>query len=414
MLNIGKKLFSMYQSHTAPTTNGPPPSSHPDPQALLSQMSSAIEGDNKWKLTNIGGIGSDTDKQIREEAATSEEAFQGAGTSPGLEIWRIEKFEPEKIEPRVGNLSLYSGDCYIVLKTTEKDDGSMDWQLHYWIGKDSTQDESGSAAYFTVNLDDLLDQKPVQHREVQYSESALFHSYFGSVTYLDGGIDSGFKKAEPEVYQPRLLQMATMGDTVRVLQVPLSANSLNNGDVFILDNGMTIYQFIAPEADFKERTRAMEIVEQDIRAERDGEPDVVYIDGEEVFDCEPFWELLGGKIDSLPDADNDRDFDSSDEVGMAGVKKLLRISDEDGSLVMSLEKESENLSEADINDDDAWVVATGTQCFIYMGAAVSRDEKFYVWNNCAAILAAADLDSAAPTTFISRDSDPDTWAKLFG
>lgn len=34
--------------------------------------------------------------------------------------------------------------------------------------------------------------QPIQHREVQYSESALFHSCFGSVTYLDGGIDSGY------------------------------------------------------------------------------------------------------------------------------------------------------------------------------------------------------------------------------
>lgn len=222
-----------------------------------------------------------------------------------------------------------------------------------------------------------------------------------------------FKKAEPELYQPRLLQMATFGGTVRVLQVPLFASSLNNGDVFILDNGMTIYQFIAPDSDFKERTRAMEIVEQDIRAERDGEPDVVYLDGEEVFTCEPFWEILGGKIDALPEVDRDRDYEATDKIDSDAPKKLLKISDEEGALVLTIEKEEVDLSEEDINDDDVWVVAVGEQCFIYMGARTNRNEKFYVWNNCAAVLAAAGLDETAPTTFISKDNDPMTWAQLF-
>lgn len=224
---------------------------------------------------------------------------------------------------------------------------------------------------------------------------------------------SRFKKAEPEVYQPRLLQMATLGGTVRVLQVPLTASSLNNGDVFILDNGMTIFEFIAPESDFKERTRAMEIVEQDIRAERDGEPDVVYLDGEEVFTCEPFWDILGGKIDTLPNADDDRGYEASDEIDSDAPKKLLRISDEEGSLVLSLEKEENNLSEEEVNDEDVWVVAVGGQCFIYIGASTTRNEKFYVWNNCAAVLAAAGLDESAPTTFICKDNDRETWVKLF-
>lgn len=158
MLGIGKKLFSMYQSHAEASGNafGAPR----DTSSVLSSMAESASGENKWKLTNIGGIGTDEDKDLREKAAESEEEFTGAGEAPGLEIWRIEKFQPEKLELRAGNLSLYSGDCYIVLKTTQKEDSdALDWQLHFWIGKDSTQDESGSAAYFTVNLDDMLNQK---------------------------------------------------------------------------------------------------------------------------------------------------------------------------------------------------------------------------------------------------------------
>ncbi len=81
------------------------------------------------------------------------------------------------------------------------------------------------------------ESQPVQYREAQDEESALFHSYFKSVVYLKGGIDSGFKKAEPESYSPRLLQMTGKGANVRVREVDLDPVSVNSSDVFILDLG---------------------------------------------------------------------------------------------------------------------------------------------------------------------------------
>ena len=53
------------------------------------------------------------------------------------------------------------------------------YDVHFWIGKYSTQDEYGTAAYKTVELDTFLEDKPIQHREVQGHESALFKKYFG-------------------------------------------------------------------------------------------------------------------------------------------------------------------------------------------------------------------------------------------
>lgn len=43
-----------------------------------------------------------------------------------------------------------------------------------------SQDERGSAAIFTVQMDDFLGGKPIQYREVQGHESKTFLGYFKS------------------------------------------------------------------------------------------------------------------------------------------------------------------------------------------------------------------------------------------
>lgn len=49
-----------------------------------------------------------------------------------------------------------------------------------FAGDSCTQDESGSAAVFTVQMDDYLGGKPIQYREVQGHESKTFLGYFKS------------------------------------------------------------------------------------------------------------------------------------------------------------------------------------------------------------------------------------------
>lgn len=49
-----------------------------------------------------------------------------------------------------------------------------------FLGNECSQDESGAAAIFTVQLDDYLNGRAVQHREVQGFESSTFSGYFKS------------------------------------------------------------------------------------------------------------------------------------------------------------------------------------------------------------------------------------------
>lgn len=50
--------------------------------------------------------------------------------------------------------------------------------IHYWIGNTSSQDEQGAAAIYVTQMDEHLGGSPVQHREVQGSESPRFRGYF--------------------------------------------------------------------------------------------------------------------------------------------------------------------------------------------------------------------------------------------
>jgi Gelsolin repeat len=150
-------------------------------------------------------------------------------------VWRIEKF---KVVPwpteQYGEF--FRGDSYIVLNTYKV--GSSDalkYDIHIWIGSESTQDEYGTAAYKMVEADDYLGGAPVQHRQVEGSEAPEFEKLFGFLEYLDGGVESGFKHVEPTVDKPLFFRVkGTHVKTLKMMQVPMTVASLNEGDSFIL------------------------------------------------------------------------------------------------------------------------------------------------------------------------------------
>jgi gelsolin len=52
--------------------------------------------------SNVAGLGSDLDKQCRQDAAQTEKAWRGAGTEVGMQIWRIEAFQVKKSQTPAG------------------------------------------------------------------------------------------------------------------------------------------------------------------------------------------------------------------------------------------------------------------------------------------------------------------------
>jgi len=321
--------------------------------------------------SNIANLGSELETKVREAASNCEAAWSEAGKSVGCKIWRIEDFNVVSWpEEQYG--TFYSGDSYIVLNTYEKND-SLAWDVHFWLGEYTTLDEAGTAAYKTVELDDHLGGAPIQHREVCGHESGLFLSYFKSkngLRILDGGVDSGFNHVEPESYKPRLLHIKGTRGNISARQVELSCSSLNSGDVFILDNGLNVYQWNGSSAGIFEKNEAAQL-SRAIDDERKGQVSVTVLsESDDDGDSATFYDLLGGKTEIKSAAEGGDDSASN----FAG-KKLFRVSDESGSLEFS-----EVASDADVTADkldgsDVFILDTGAEIFAWIGKDSSSQER---------------------------------------
>lgn len=69
------------------------------------------------------------------QASTMEHPeFLKAGKQPGLQIWRVEKFD---LVPVPQNLygEFFTGDAYVLLKTVQLRNGNLQYDLHYWLGE---------------------------------------------------------------------------------------------------------------------------------------------------------------------------------------------------------------------------------------------------------------------------------------
>ena len=134
-----------------------------------------------WKDTNMALFGTDVEYKIKEAAANTEAAWDIDANKKGLLIWRIEQFKVVPW-PKEQYGQFHTGDSYIVLHTycphPKVNPDVLAWDIHFWIGNESTQDEYGTAAYKTVELDDFLKRKATQYREVQEHESSRFTRLF--------------------------------------------------------------------------------------------------------------------------------------------------------------------------------------------------------------------------------------------
>lgn len=80
--------------------------------------------------------------------------------------------------------------------------------------------------------------------------------------------------------------MTLLGINADVTNVAITEEHIKDSNVFILDNGLTVYQWNALSANVHELRRDLEFFKDDILPEPDFQPQLTISDSEEIFKCE--------------------------------------------------------------------------------------------------------------------------------
>ncbi|XP_072254499.1 advillin [Pyxicephalus adspersus] len=301
-------------------------------------------------------------------------AFKAVTKTPGLIIWRIEKMEPVPV-PQKAHGNFFEGDCYLLL-STKSSGSSLLYDIHYWIGNDSSQDEQGSAAIYTTQLDDYLGGSPVQHREVQGYESETFKGYFKQgIIYKKGGVASGMKHVDTNTYDVKRLLHVKGKKNVTATEVEMSWNSFNLGDVFLLDLGKMIIQWNGPESNKAERMKGM-LLAKDIRdRERGGRLEIGVIEGDNE---QPSSELIKTLFNTLGERTQNIGPGTADEVADQLQKSnitLYQVSDAGGQMEVT-EIATRPLVQDLLNHQDCYILDQGgIKIYVWKGKGATKAEK---------------------------------------
>ncbi|KAJ8288077.1 hypothetical protein COCON_G00007360 [Conger conger] len=303
--------------------------------------------------------------------ALSHKEFERAGKSAGLQVWRIENMKLVLVSESLhGNF--YVGDAYLILHTVKQRD-SYFYDLHFWLGKECSQDESTSAAIFTVQMDDYLGGKPVQYRELQGAESTTFTSYFkGGIKYKAGGVATGFNHViTNDLTAERLLHIKGRR-VVRATEVPLTWTSFNNGDCFIVDLGAVIYQWCGSNCNKYERLKAAQVATSIRDNERNGRAKLIVV--EEDMEPKGMIKVLGEKPD-LPDGDNEDD--AIADISNRKMAKLYMVSDATGDMQVSVVSEENPFCQSLLLSDECFILDHGKSrmIFVWKGRNANKSER---------------------------------------
>ncbi|XP_067385934.1 advillin [Emydura macquarii macquarii] len=300
--------------------------------------------------------------------------FKAVNNMPGIIIWRVEKMDLVQVPPK-SHGNFYEGDCYVLL-STRRLGSALSYDIHYWVGKGSSQDEQGCAAIYTTQLDDYLGGAPVQHREVQHHESDLFKGYFKQgLIYKKGGTASGMTHVETNVYNVKRLLHVKGRRHVTATEVEVSWDSFNLGDVFLLDLGKVIIQWNGPESNTRERLKAM-LLAKDIRdREHGGRGEIRVVDGDQEGASPELTEVLQSELGDRPRQIKPTTPDEvADQQQKANVL-LYRVSDSGGKMQV-VEEAVRPLVQEMLNHDDCYILDhAGTKIYVWKGKGATKAEK---------------------------------------
>lgn len=336
------------------------------------------------KDSNVELIGTDIDHRVKYNSAATEPAWTtgAVGETAGLRVWRIEDFQVVPW-PKDKLGQFFDGDSYIVLhsyKLGDKDGAQkLGHDVFFWLGAHTTQDEAGTAAYKTVELDEFLHGAATQHREVQTAPSDDFLALFPRISIRSGGVRSGFTHVEEKAKEDiltllRVFKSPSGGPGVVVHEVEPTWRSLDDGDVFVLDTGDKIWLWQGKDCSPMEKAKAAQVVHDMTLAK--------HVDVEVLTQTEArsrrIVDLLGGDEDTPRDGyHTKRPIVSGTKSASAGrEKKLFRLSDASGQLTFDLVKDGGRIKRSDLDGNDVFLLDDGGKAvWVWEGSSASHAER---------------------------------------
>uniref|UniRef100_A0A669CKK8 Villin like n=1 Tax=Oreochromis niloticus TaxID=8128 RepID=A0A669CKK8_ORENI len=322
---------------------------------------------------------------------------------------KLFKMQMDPVPPQAfGNF--FEGDCYIVLYVSSRQSAD----IHYWVGRTSSQDEQGAAAIYVTQLDEYLGGSPVQYREVQGYESPRFRSYFkNGLIYKKGGVASGFNHVETNAYNVlRLLHVKGRKD-VTATEVEVSWSSFNKGDIFLLDIGKAIVQWNGPQSNRREKLKAV-LLAQDIRdRERGGRAQIGVVEGGDERSSPELMKVLttvlGPKPSQLKEATSDDVPDSAQKNSV----RLYHVYDNSGNLVIQ-EVAKQPLTQDLLKTSDCFILDNkGSSVMVWKGKKASKEERQGAMNRALSYIKAKKYPASTTVEVMAEGAESAIFKHLF-
>ena len=197
------------------------------------------------------------------------------------------------------------------------------------------------------------------------NESRLFKSYFPSITLLNGGADTGFKRVTKQEIKPTLLHFHGDKNKVHVQEMPLNLKNLDSSDVFILETNDMIYQWNGKTCNKDEKFYAVRFCQQ-LREKRHGKVKCETLDEGDFEDDHLFYSYF---------SDENPQVEAEAKVEQSSESKLFRLSDATGTLEMTEVATGSDINPSKLDTNDIFILDKPEVCYVWCGNGANDNER---------------------------------------
>ncbi|XP_072947021.1 gelsolin-like [Epargyreus clarus] len=266
---------------------------------------------------------------------------------------------------------LYQSDVYVVKYQYADENGDDAYVIYVWIGADADADSKAAGLSQAAEIEEELGGNATLVKVPQGKEPKHFLSIFkGNLIILFGSKDNEYKAEnsrnsyEDDGIRLFRVEGTELGVDMRAIQVPETADVLEDDDVFVLETPDVVYVRNGKESDSKENEAALNFVKQGV-----GEKEI--IDVQQGEEPEEFWEALGGAPEEKEDASGwrltlNRRVTTPHTLTAVTVTITGKI---------KYEELPPKFTQEDLSDDGVYILDSGEELYMWQGVNIPERVK---------------------------------------